>query len=64
MALVQIAEMNDFQRVNGEIFEQNGIKIQVNNEIQNDYSGDESDGADSSEENDFNDLLDFDLESL
>ena len=64
MALVQIAEMDDFQRVSGEIFQQNGIKIQVNNEIQNDYSGDESDGADSSEENDFNDLLDFDLESL
>ena len=61
MALVQIAEMEDFQRITGEIFRENAIKIQPDNEIQIEYSGQESDCDDSSEENDFDDLLNFDM---
>ena len=62
MALLQIAEMDDFQRVSGEIFEQNGIKIQTDDEIPEEKTSyEESHGYDSSEENDFDDLLNFDM---
>ena len=63
MALVQIAEMDSFQRISGEIFDQNGIRLPTNVEIpmEQDISSHESDCDDSSEENDFDDLLDFDM---
>lgn len=62
MALLQIAEMDDFQRVSGEIFEQNGIKIQSDDEIPVEQTSyEESNDYDSSEEDDFDDLLNFDM---
>ena len=59
MALLQIAEMDTFQRVSADIFLQNGI--QINTESENRYhqsnANEESDDSDSSEIDDFDELF-------
>ena len=68
LALLHIAEMDDFQRVSADAFRENGIKYEIENETASDNNADldtipESGMAsNSTETNDFvSDLLNFDF---
>ena len=59
MALLQISEMDSFQRISADIFTQNGIKINTDSELQSPSStlNEELSESDTSDIEDFDELF-------